>query len=34
MTYHGPGQVVCYPILDLEDFHLGLRDYIYLLEEG
>lgn len=34
ITYHGPGQVVCYPILDLEDFHLGLRDYIYLLEEG
>lgn len=34
ITYHGPGQVVCYPILNLEDFSLGLRDYIYVLEEA
>lgn len=34
ITYHGPGQLVCYPILNLEDFHLGLKDYIYVLEEA
>ncbi len=33
ITYHGPGQLVCYPILDLERYHLGLKEYIYLLEE-
>ncbi|MGL5272704.1 MAG: lipoyl(octanoyl) transferase LipB [Phocaeicola sp.] len=34
ITYHGPGQLVCYPILDLERFHLGLKKYIDLLEEA
>ena len=34
ITYHGPGQLVCYPILNLEGFYLGLRDYIWLLEEA
>ena len=34
ITFHGPGQVVCYPILNLEDFSLSLRDYIYVLEEA
>lgn len=34
ITYHGPGQLVCYPILNLEDFHLGLKEYINLLEEA
>lgn len=33
ITYHGPGQLVCYPILDLETLKLGLKEYIYLLEE-
>ena len=33
VTYHGPGQLVCYPIIDLETFHLGLKNYIFLLEE-
>lgn len=33
VTFHGPSQIVCYPILDLESFHMGLREYIYLLEE-
>ena len=34
ITYHGPGQQVCYPILDLEDFGLGLKEYVHLLEEA
>ena len=34
ITYHGPGQLVCYPILNLEDYHLGLKEYIYVLEEA
>ena len=34
ITYHGPGQWVCYPILNLEDFHLGLKSYLHLLEEA
>jgi lipoyl(octanoyl) transferase len=33
ITYHGPGQLVCYPIIDLETFHLGLKEYVHLLEE-
>ncbi len=33
ITYHGPGQLVGYPIFDLEHFGLGLKDYIFLLEE-
>ena len=33
ITYHGPGQLVGYPILDLENFGMGLRQYIYNLEE-
>ncbi len=34
ITYHGPGQIVGYPILDLENFGMGLRQYIYNLEEA
>lgn len=33
ITYHGPGQLVCYPIINLEDYHLGLKEYVHLLEE-
>jgi lipoyl(octanoyl) transferase len=33
ITYHGPGQLVGYPIFDLDLFSLGLKDYIHLLEE-
>ncbi len=34
ITYHGPGQLVCYPVLNLEEFHLGLKEYVHLLEES
>ena len=34
ITYHGPGQLVAYPILNLEEFGLGLKAYIHLLEEA
>lgn len=32
ITYHGPGQIVGYPVLDLENFGLGIKKYIALLE--
>jgi lipoyl(octanoyl) transferase len=34
ITYHGPGQIVGYPIVDLEDLGLGLKQYIALMEEA
>lgn len=34
ITYHGPGQLVCYPILNLEEFSLGLKEYVHLLEDA
>ncbi|MDE7080899.1 MAG: lipoyl(octanoyl) transferase LipB [Muribaculaceae bacterium] len=34
ITYHGPGQLVTYLIIDLEQFHLGIKSYINLLEEA
>lgn len=33
ITYHGPGQIVAYPIIDLELFKITLKDYIHNLEE-
>jgi lipoyl(octanoyl) transferase len=33
ITYHGPGQIVGYPIFDLEAINIGLREYIFRLEE-
>ncbi len=33
VTYHGPGQLVVYPILRLRDHGLGASDYMHLLEE-
>jgi lipoyl(octanoyl) transferase len=34
ITYHGPGQIVGYPIFDLEHFKIGLRQYLYNIEEA
>lgn len=34
ITYHGPGQLVAYPIVDLNALNLGLHDYMRLLEES
>ena len=33
ITYHGPGQIVGYPIINLEAFSLGVKQYIFQLEE-
>lgn len=33
ITYHGPGQIVGYPIIDLEKFEVSLKDYIHKIEE-
>lgn len=33
ITYHGYGQLVGYPIFNLENFNIGIRQYIYNLEE-
>ncbi len=34
ITFHGYGQMVAYPIFDLSRLGIGLRDYIYGLEEA
>lgn len=34
ITYHGPGQVVGYPILDLENFFTDIHQYLRYLEEA
>ena len=33
ITYHGPGQIVCYPILDLDNFFTDIHKYLRFLEE-
>jgi lipoyl(octanoyl) transferase len=34
ITYHGPGQIVGYPIFDLAAIGIGLKEYIFRLEEA
>jgi lipoyl(octanoyl) transferase len=34
ITYHGPGQIVGYPIFDLEEMKISLKEYVYNLEEA
>ncbi len=34
ITYHGPGQLVGYPIFDLANFNVGLKQYIFNIEEA
>ena len=34
ITYHGPGQIVGYPVLDLENFFTDIHKYMRLLEES
>ncbi|MBN2617076.1 MAG: lipoyl(octanoyl) transferase LipB [Spirochaetales bacterium] len=33
ITYHGPGQVVVYPIINIKKINIGIKEYIYRLEE-
>ena len=33
ITYHGPGQIVGYPIIDLEALNIKVKDYVWSLEE-
>lgn len=34
ITFHGPGQLVVYPIIDMQLHHLGVKAYVNLLEEA
>ena len=34
ITYHGPGQLVVYPVIDLENFFTDIHQYMRLLEEA
>lgn len=34
ITYHGPGQIVGYPIIDLEKANLSLKEYIFQMEQA
>lgn len=33
ITYHGPGQLVVYPIIDLDEFGIGIKTYISMIED-
>ena len=34
VTFHGPGQLVMYLLLDLRRRKIGIKDYVYLLEQS
>lgn len=34
ITYHGPGQLTVYPVIDLLRYRLGVKDYVSLLEQA
>jgi lipoyl(octanoyl) transferase len=34
ITYHGPGQIVVYPVIDMENFFTDIHKYMRLLEEA
>jgi lipoyl(octanoyl) transferase len=34
VTFHGPGQVVAYPLVDLRRLHIYVKEYVYRLEQA
>lgn len=33
ITYHGPGQLVAYPVVDLRSLKMGIKDFVHALEQ-
>ena len=34
VTYHGPGQIVAYPLVDIRRKNIGVRDFVHRIEEA